>query len=189
MKKKILLSAAMLALGLTFHSCSKITNKLAQSLTWQGIDVTIDVPPSSVTGTYATVGSGTFNYNLDSFIKSKTSNALGMKNIDEFKFKSCVLTILNPSATNSFGDFSDAKASFYTSVNGTPTVLGEVNGNPDVASSSLTLPVNTTTNMKPYLPNSGPVTIYYDLSGSLRRVRPTMTQVNVHIEYDIHVTP
>ncbi len=189
MKKKILLSAAMLAIGLTFNSCSKLVNKIAQTITWQGIDVTIDVPPTTAVGSYATVGSGTFVYNLDSFIKDKTSNTLGMKNIDEFKFKSCVLTILNPSSTNSFGDFSDAKASFHTSVNSTPTQLGEVIGNPDGMSSSLTLPVNTTTNMKPYLPNSGPVTIYYDLSGSMRRARTTMTQVNVHIEYDIHVTP
>ncbi|MCD6013497.1 MAG: hypothetical protein K0Q79_3359 [Flavipsychrobacter sp.] len=186
--KKIILSAAILACGFTFNSCNKVANQLAQTIGWSGLDVTIDVPPSTAIGTYTAIGAGTFNYNLDSFIKSKTSDLLGMKNIEEFKFKSCQLTILNPGPTNSFGDFSDAKAEFSTSTKMTPKVkLGEVNGNPDGLSSSLTLPINTSDNMRPYLPASGPVTIYYNLSGTMRRVRTTTTTVNVHIEYEIKV--
>lgn len=187
--KKVVLSAAVLACGLIFNGCNKVANKLAQSIGWDGVDITIDVPPTTAVGSYATVGTGTFVYNFDSLIKAKTSNALGMSNIDEFKFTSCVLTILNPSSTNSFGDFSAAKASFSTNYNTTTALLGEITSNPDVMSSSLTIPVNTTTNMRPYLPSSGLVTINYDLSGNMRRVRTTTTKVNVHITYNIHVTP
>lgn len=187
MKKKLLLSAAILSCGMMFNSCSKVANQLAQNITWEGIDVDIDVPPSTAIGTYTAVGSGTVSYDLDSFIKSKTADVFGIKNIDEFKFKSCKLTITNPSSTNSFGDFSDAKAEFSTSVNSTKVKLAEVNGNPDAASSVLDLPINTTSNMRSYVPNSGRVTFNYDLSGTMRRVRTTTTKVNVHIEYDIKV--
>lgn len=187
--KKILLSAAILAIGFAFDSCNKVANQLAQTLGWSGVDVTIDVPPTTAIGTYTDIGSATFNYNLDSFIKAQTSNQLGMSNIKSFKFKSCQLTILNPSATNSFGDFSDAKAEFYTSTKSTPIVkLGEVNGNPDGPSSSLTLPINNTDNMRPYIPSSGTMTVFYKVSGTMRRARPTTTQVKVHVEYTIEVS-
>ena len=191
MRKNLFLSATILLFGLALNSCSKVAQQIAQSIGWTGIDVTISVPPSTTvdTGSYATVGTGTFTYNLDSFVKANTGGTLGLKNVDQFKFKSCTLTILNPDAANNFANFKQAKASFYTSNNTVPTLLGEITDNPNTYASTLTLPVNTTTNLRPYLPTTGPVTIMYDISGALRAVRTVTLQVQVHIEYDIHVTP
>lgn len=190
MRKKLLLSVALIAgCSAAFYSCTKIASVLAQSISWQGIDITVDVPITSDTLSYNTIGTGTFTFNLDSFIKDKTGNALGLSNVDEFKFKSCTLTILDPDATNNFGNFEKAKASFFTSANTTSVLLGEVENNPATYAETLSVPINNTTNLKPYLPNSGPVTIVYDLSGKLRTPTTKALTVQAHIEYDLHVTP
>lgn len=189
MKKRILFSVlALAAISTPFNSCNKIANQLAQSIGWTGVDITIDVPVTSDTGYHSSLGMGTFTYDLDSMIKSKTSNQLGMKNIDELKFTSCTLTILNPDANNNFQNFKMAQASFYTNANSTVANLGQIDNNPDTYAASINLPINNTTNIKSYVPNSGPVTFFYRAAGNLRKGTDKVLQVNVHVEYNIHVT-
>jgi hypothetical protein len=139
--------------------------------------------------TYSAIGSTTVNVDIDSIIKSKTANTYGINNVDEFKLKSCELTILTGSSTaNNFANFKSAKASITTNANLTPSLVGEVTNNPNVFATSLTLPVNTTTNYKNYLPSSGPVTIMYDMKGALRAPVTAPMTVKVVAKYSIHVT-
>ena len=190
MKGKLLLPLiAIVCSAVAFNSCSKIADAIAQSFTWQGIDVIIDVPASSDTGSYATIGTGSFVYDFDSLIKDKTANQFGLKNIKSFTFKSCTLTILDPDTLNNFANFRQAKASFSTSTNPTTTVLGEVTNNPDVYATSLNLPINNTTNIKSYLPSSGKVTLMYDLSGQIRKPVTRTIKVQAQINYTIQVAP
>jgi len=191
MKKNILLSLlGAFICTMVFNSCSKVASQLAQSLGWTGVDVTISVPPiSDTTMQHASMAIGTFNYNLDSFIKAKTGNALGIKNVDTFRFTSCTLTITNPDTTDNFGNFQTALASFSTSTNTTTASLGEIDNNPSTYAATLTLPINNTTNLRSYIPNSGPVTINYSYGGKLRGKTTTTINIQAHVEYYIHVTP
>jgi hypothetical protein len=188
-KKLILLT--VLFMGLVLNSCTKVAQQLAQTLGWAGVDVTITVPPQSDTTNQNVVGTGTFTYNLDSLIKSKTGGSFGLSNIDNFTLSSCVLTITDPvgDTANSFGNFQMAAASFSTNANGTVANIGEVDNNPAGYNVSLTVPVNNTTNLRSYVPTTGPVIVTYQLKGKLRTATTVPITINAHVTYDIHVIP
>lgn len=192
MKKRILFLAGFIALGgLALSSCNKVANTIIQSIDLDGIEVVVNVPVTAVTDsmTYSALGTATINVNVDSIIKSKTANTYGINNVDEFKLKSCTLTIESGSSTsNNFANFKSAKATIATNANTTPSLVGEVTNNPNVFATSLTLPVNTTTNYKNYLPSSGPVTIMYDVKGALRAPVVAPMTVKVVAKYSIHVS-
>ncbi len=188
MKKHIILSALALTVSATvFTSCSKIKDAVAvpATFTWSAMDVTLNVPVVTDLSSHDVMGSGTFSYNLDSFIKKQTGDVYGINNIDEFRFHSCTLTMLNPDADNNFGNFETAKASFYTNVNNTAATIGQIDNNPSSYAGVLSIPINNTSNMKSYIPSSGPITIYYSLGGKMRKVTTKTLNVQVHIEYDI----
>lgn len=186
MRKLLLLATGMVVLGSL--SCNKIADQLAQTISWQGVDVTIDVPPSTGTS-YSTIGTSVFSYDLDSLVKKTTNNVLSLKNIDKFTFKSCKLTILNPDAGNNFGNFEKAKVEFFTNANITPTLLGEVPSNSSTYAESLDLPINNTSNMMTYIPSSGPIIVSYQVSGQLRAPTTTTLHIQAHVTYDVHITP
>ncbi len=192
MKKRILLLAGIAAFSsLALNSCTKVANTIIQSIDLDGIEVTVNVPVTSVTDsmTYSAIGSATVNVNVDSIIKSKTANTYGINNVDEFKLKSCELTILTGSSTNNnFANFKSAKASLFTNAKTTQSLVGEVTNNPNVFATTLSLPVNTTTNYKDYLPASGPVVVTYDVEGALRAPVTAPMTVKVVAKYSIHVT-
>jgi hypothetical protein len=191
MKNKIILSAIAIAfISIVCSSCNKIAQQLAQRIGWTGIDVTINVPVVNDTLSHSNIGTGTFTYNLDSLIKAETGNKFGIKNIDSFRFSSCTLNI-NPNGDPelSFANFESAEAIFFTNGNTTSTILGEIDNNPDAYATTLNVPINTTTDLMPYIPSSGPITITYTLDGKLRRAITTACTVTAHIEYNIHVKP
>lgn len=191
MKKNLLFPALAIVCGsFMFTSCDKAISSLIQpqSINWSGMDVTVTLPPTSDTTLQNVISSNSFTYDLDSFIKSKTSNQLGLANVDEFKISSCTLTIQNPDASNNFQNFEQASGSFYTSANTTPLTVGQITNNPNTYATSLSLPV-TSDNLKPYLANSGATTISYAVGGKLRTPTTQTLTVNVHMEYTIHVKP
>lgn len=190
MKKKIILSAiAFTGCIFSFYSCNKIAQVLAQGITWTGIDETITVPIVTDTTSHVSMGTGSFSYNLDSLIKNKTNNALGLSNVDTFEFTSCTLTITNPDSNNNFQNFQYAQATFSTNANTAAATIGEVDNNPDTYAATLSLPVNSSVNMKSYLNPIGITTINYYLTGKLRKATTTTLTVQVHVAYYIHVKP
>lgn len=183
--KKSILFIALACFGLTVNSCNKVTEQLAQAIGWDGVDVTIDVPPVTDTMLHGSIGTGTFTYNIDSMVNAASKGLLSLKNVSKFNFKSCTLTILNPDADNNFQNFQLAQAVFFTNANATSTNMGEIDNNPDVYAASLNVPVNTTTNLKSYLPASGPIVVTYVMGGKFRKVTTTTLHVNVHVTYNI----
>lgn len=193
MSKNLLLSVfAVAALGLSLTSCNPSDKNSTsvtpgKDITWSGVDVTITIPPVTDLNQHDVIGTGTFTYDLDSFLRKKTGDLFGMKNIDKFTFSSCKLTITNPDAANNFQNFENAKASFFTSVNTTVANMCEIANNPNTYAAELNLPISNTDNIRTYLPDSGPVTVTYNLGGKMRAVTNTTLTVTAHIEYNIHV--
>lgn len=191
MKKTYLLYVLAVVLsGVAFSSCNKVAKVLATAtdVSWS-TDVTINVDPQSDTTVSASVGNGSFTYNLDSLLKNKTSNAMGLSNIDTFRITACSVTIQNPNADNNFANFESASLNFSTNYNTTNTNMGGITNNPNSYAETLTLPVNSSVNLKTYIAPLGSTTFMYSLTGKLRKATTASLTLNVHLDYDIHVTP
>ena len=177
MKKNHLLKLLTLAIVVgfmgTLQSCSKALQNLHFNLSMQTQTVTVTVPPTSGT---VTVGPITSTYNVDSFIKANTGNQLGISNIQSVKISSCVLTLTNSTATNNFGNFESCSASFYSNTDQTPYTLSIPN-NPDGIESTLSLPVDSTAELKSYLGD----TFTYNFTGAMRR--PTTVPLTCTITF------
>lgn len=170
---KILGTIILLAVAGSFQSCSKLLKNLHFNLSMQTETVTVTIPPS--TGSIS-VGPITSSYNVDSFIKANTGNQLGISNITSVKISACVLNLNNSTTANNFANFQSCSASFYSNTNQTPYALS-ISGNPDVQSTQLSLPVDSTAQLSSYLGNQ----FTYNLSGSLRR--PTTIPLNCTITF------
>lgn len=186
MKKLTLLSLAALAVFgslFTFQSCDKVKN-LHYDLPLQTGSVEITIPPTTDTSSEHAVGTGSAYYNIDSFIKANTGNALGINNITSVKLTSVKLTLLDGTTTNNFANFQSAYASFYTSANSTP-YRSSITNNPDVEAYELNPPVDANYDLKSYITNGGN-TFYYSVGGKLRRA---VTQsVRCKVEYKFNIT-
>lgn len=194
MRKNLLLSA--LAIGfcsLALTSCDLDKSKTTatpwtKEITWTGADVTIEVPAVSDLAAHAVMGTGSFTYDLDSFLRKQTGDFVGLANIDEMRFSSCKITVNNPDATNNLQNFEMAQASFNSNANATLVTFCQINDNPNNYATELNLPITNTENMKSYFPSSGPVTINYNLGGKLRNATTKTLSLTAHIEYKIHLT-
>jgi hypothetical protein len=170
---------ASFAVIATLQSCSK----LAQSLVFNNLNLqpgalTFTIPANPDTNAVITLGSATNSYNVDSFIKANTANQLGVSNINSVKLASCVITITaGASTTNNLANFQSCNASFYSNTETAPFVLSVPN-NPDTYATTLTMPVDTTTELKSYLSGTN---FNYSVSGKLRR--PTTAPLTCTVNY------
>jgi len=191
MKKCILIAIAGLTIAAvtTLQSCSKIADKLASGksgdITWDGNDIIVNIPP--ITDSNLHFATGVYEMDIDSFINANNTSGLtiNMGVIDSLKVTSCVLTIENPTSADNFKDFELSALYFNTNVNTTTVTLGEIDNNPDVYATDLTLPTDPTINLKSYL-NDGKVYFTYLVGVKARRNTSTTLQVKVHVTYDYH---
>ncbi len=185
-KYRSLIAAAGIAVtcvGLsTLQSCDKVANLLQYNLALQTASAEIVLPPSDTTAGSAS-GSQMVYYNVDSFIRANTGNALGINNIESVKIESCTLTLLNPSAGNNFANFQSASGSVYSNTNTTPYTLS-IASNPDTYASVLSLPVDTAANLKSYLTGNQ---LTYSAGGTLRRATTDSLHVKVDFKFKVHV--
>lgn len=190
MKKHPFLYIALITcVGIMYSSCSKIDALIrAQAIPFTATDLSFDAPVTTNITTNTSIGSGTFTYNLDSLIKSETSNQLGLANLDTFMLTSCTLTITNPDSANNFANFESVNASFSTTANTTLATLGSVTDNPDTYAATLNLPVSAV-NLKSYVAPSGSTTFNYSVMGQARRATTKALNVSMHVTYNIHVSP
>jgi len=169
---------------LAFQSCTKLANNLLYELPMQTASVNITIPATMADSTVdIDLGSATTNYNVDSFIKASTGNVLGVNNITSAKIKTILLTLQNPDSVNNFSDFKSARASVTSSSNSTPFTVNLEN-NPDIYTPTLSLPVDTSVDLKSYL-NSSSFT--YKVGGRMRRSTTTALHCIVQFSYVVKV--
>ena len=174
--------ATAIASVVTLQSCSKLASALNYDLTLQTASVNITIPPSAYT-TAALSGSVNNYVNVDSFIKANTANVLGISNITSVKITSAVMTITNGSTANNFANFKSCYASVASNTNMTPYTIN-IDSNPDVYSTSLPLPVDSTKELKSYLSGNQ---FTYTGGGILRRAVTDSIKCTVSFKYSIHV--
>jgi hypothetical protein len=192
MKNKFLSSLCAVALGAaSLSSCDKVKETIAGPATFDlnGLEATINVPIVNDLASHSNIGTGTFSYNIDSFIRAQTADQLGIKNIDEYYITSCNMTINNPDTANNFANFEQVQASFSTPTNTTPVTIAEIPSNPNTYAATLSVPVNSTTNLRSYMPNSGPITFTCQLGGKMRKVTNKVLTVKVVVTSRFHVAP
>jgi hypothetical protein len=170
--------------GTVFQSCNKI--KIGQDVTWDGNDVTITVPAVNDVQQHNEFGTGTFTYNIDSFIKAKTINKFGLSDISKLTLNKCQLTIINPDSANNFANFEQCNAVFSTTQNLVLAQIANITNNPDTYAGTLDIPVDKTIDLKSYF-GTGTNTIDYAVGGKLRRPTTKELTIKVHIGYNIHV--
>lgn len=175
--------AAVTCIGLsTLQSCDKVASLLQYDLAMQTASAEVVIPPTTDT-VGSSSGSQTVYYNIDSFIKANTGNVLGLNNITSAKIQSCTITLENPTSANNFANFRSAYGSVYSNSNTTPYTLS-ITSNPDTYSDVLTMPLDTSVNLKPYLTGNQ---ITYSMGGSLRRATTDSIHCRVEFKFKIHV--
>jgi len=180
---KITVAAALVACAVfTLQSCTKVATILTYDLSMQTGSVDFTIPVISDTNDLFTAGPYTNSLNVDSFIKAKTSGQLGAANITSVKLSSVLLVLKNATATSNFEDFSTCYASFYSNTTTTPYTLSKPD-NDTAFSSTLSLPVDTTAELKTYL---GTDFTYY-VTGKLHDVTYIPLQCTVTYTFSIKV--
>ncbi len=191
MKSTLIRACAIAFFAASFSSCDKVKDSIVEPATFTltGMDATVLIPVVTDLDQHTGFGSATFVYNLDSVVRKKSFEQLGIANIQEFRVSSCTFTIENPDSTNNFANFENATGSFSTNANPTFFALGQVTGNPDTYSPTLTLTTDHSTNLRSYIPASGAISINYSIGGKMRRVTNKELRVQVHVSYDVVAKP
>jgi len=183
MKQLTLLSfMAIVVAVFSLQSCTKIGTMLQYDIPMQSGSVTITIPPTSNTAASLN-GSGSNSINIDSIIKANTAGLLGVNNITSVKLTSATMNLQNADANNNFANFQSCFASFTSNSDGSPYQLSITN-NPDAFASSLSLPVDTTAELKNYITGSS---FTYTAGGQLRAATTQSLTCNITFTFNIHV--
>ena len=186
MKKNRIIFASAFAITCialaSLQSCTKLAKNLQYDLDMQTASVSVVLPPTSDTVGSAS-GSQTNYYNIDSFIKANTANVLGLSNITSAKIKSVTLTLTNATPAQNFANFKSCYGSVYSTGNTTPYTVTVAN-NQDIFASTLSLPVDTTTDLRSYMNGNN---FTYTLGGKLRRATTDSVRCTVQFAFKIHV--
>ncbi len=179
---KIFTAATVISL-LSVQSCTKIASQLQYNLDMHSGSVTVVIPPASNTSSETTIGAGANNINVDSFVKAHTAGLLGAANILSVKLTSCTMTLENGNTNNSFANLQSCSASFASNTEVSPYKTSLVS-NPDVFSTSISLPVDTAAELKNYLLGNQ---YNYTLGGKLRRATTDTLKCTINFHYRLRV--
>jgi len=177
-----LIVLAIICLTSALQSCSKLAQIINYNLAMQSSSVTVSIPPENATGSIETFCSGSANYDIDSFIRASTLGTMGINNISSVKLLSCVLTLQNASNSNNFDNLASCSASFTTS-DMAPYEIG-VTDNPAVYATTLSIPVDTTVELKSYLTGNQ---FTYTLKGLLRKAVTDTMKCTIQFTYSVKV--
>lgn len=182
MKKLTFLSIMAVIMIVAMQSCSKVAKLLQYDIPLQSGSITITIPPTAVTSGTAS-GTGTNYINIDSVIKANTGNVLGISNITSVKLKSATMVLQNPDTANNFQNFSSCYASFTSNSASAPYQVSIAN-NPNTYASTLTLPVDTTVNLKSYITG---YQFTYTAGGAIRTATTDSLKCTINFTFSIHV--
>lgn len=136
------------------------------------VTASITLPPYSQTG-IAFSGNQSVRFSVDSFIKANIGKKFGVNNIVSAKISSYTLALQNPTDATNFANFKSCSGSFHTQGNQEDFGVN-ISNNPDDYSSTLSMPVDTTEELKGYLMGGNQFTC--SVGGSLRR--PTKDSIH-----------
>lgn len=172
---------AVIAIVSMFSACKKIKDAANIDLNLTYGQVTFTIPQITAAGA-STLGESNVRFDIDSLIK-KTNSALSMANIKSVKVTSCVVEILDGDVNNNFSALSSAKVSLSSNVNSTKTLVAEIASNPDVEAYSLTIPVNTTIELKDYFKATN---FTYTIEGVARKTTSKPLSAKATIKYKLN---
>lgn len=186
MKRLLLCSiSSLLVIGSIFSisSCSKVEDLAKINFNLSNGDAQFTIPVIPTAGT-ADLGTATIYINLDSIIKAQNSS-LSVSNIKEVHITSCQLTLLNSDAGNNFSALESCSLQMASNTQPSFVTVGSVSGNPDVATDTLTLPLNSTLELKDYFLNAN--TFSYKLSGTARKATNKELNCKAVLKYSLLV--
>lgn len=185
--KKTLLALSFIAAAVSVVSCKKLVNALFQPFSTEtSFETTLPELPAS--DQPADLGSEETYFNLDSTIKTYTSDAFNISSVENLKAGIEELTInLNgsgeqaPDSANNLSNFETIQVSFYSDTNPTPVMYETSNA--DVYATSVSLPVDKTVDLLSYMKGTK---FIYTIRGKLRRGTTHPLPCTMTIKYRIY---
>lgn len=180
---RILFATFMTGMTLfTMSSCKKVKQLANVDISLTAADINLTIPQINATGS-STLSEVNVPLNVDSIIKANNAE-FAMKNIKSVKMKSCTITMLDGDAANNFSALESAEVLFASNAVPTLTTIATISGNPDVESYTITVPVNTSVDLKNYFNTSS---YTYRLTGNARKTTSKPIQCKATIKYTLNV--
>lgn len=183
MKHKIFSLALITAMSISlFSSCDKIKDAIKADINLNPQDMEFTIPIITQTGA-TTISDVDVQMNIDSIIKANNVK-LSSKNIKSVKLKSCTLTMLDGDMSNNFSALEAVSVKFKSNVKTDYTTLIDVTNNPDVEAYSLTVPINTTIDLKDYF---NATSFSYSIGGLARKTTTKEIKCKATLKYSLNV--
>lgn len=181
MKKMIAVFAFAIV---AFAACTKIKD-LVQITVPLKSTFAFDIPAIPVAGAFPAITIPTPQLHLDSIIKAQNS-AASLDNIKEAHLTACTLTLAQFDTANNFSAIKDCTIQIASTANSTFQTIASVANNPDVASGTLNLNVNSSLDLKPYFEDTTG-TISYRIQITTRKPTTTQLSTTAALKYNITV--
>ena len=183
MKKIINLFCLSVLFAITFSSCKKLIASVfggtdvvvpAFQLTIPAIPI---VPPGEIS-----LGSYSFNFNLDSTVRANTAGAFGANSVNSIKLKQIIFSLTNADSSNNLANFVSARVTLQSNTNNTPIQIFDIDF-PDSSASGYTFTPTNSPELVSYLKGN---MITYNIYGQMRRIttKPLNLVVTVTVTAD-----
>lgn len=173
--------AVMASISILSASCDKVKDAIKVNIPLQQASIKFDIPPVAA-GTNP-LAEFQVRFDVDSAIRANASQ-FSASNIKSVKLESLKISTSNATANDHFGVLSACTAKLSSDVNSNWITIAEITNNPDAAASTLTIPVNTTQEMKDYFTGKS---FSYILSGTARRNTTTTLHCTATLDINMEV--
>jgi len=164
-----------------FSSCNKTIDGVGINIGMQSATADFTIPVITSTNDTSFVAFNTY-LNVDSIIRANSS--FSANNIKAAKLTSVTVQVNDGDAVNNFGALQSYKVTFSSNNKPDMIVVAQNDNNPDDGATQVSLPVNTSQELKDYFKAS---MFSYNISGKMRRA--TTKELNCHavIKYNVKV--
>lgn len=184
MKHKILSLALITAMIISlFSSCDKIKDAIKADINLNPSDIDFTIPIISQTSSTTTISDVDVVMNIDSIIKANNVK-LSSKNIKSVKLKSCTFNMIDGDANNNFSALESVSVKIKSSNKTDYTTLVDITNNPNVEAYSLTVPINTTIDLKDYFDATS---FSYSIGGVARKTTTKEIKCKATLKYSLSV--
>lgn len=166
MKKVIIRFFTVLIFIALFTSCKKIIAKVFGGTDINVPEVQVTIPAViAFTPNEISLGTFSYNFNLDSIVKANTAGVFGANAVNSVKIKQAVISILNADQLNNFANFKTVRVELQSNSNNSPVNIISASFADTFASTFTYVPTNSP-ELVSYLKGSN---ISYTVFGSIRR--------------------